>query len=332
MRCLVTGGGGFLGGRIVEMLCDRGHDVTALGRGDYPRLHRLGIRLVRGDIRDATAVREACRGIDIVFHVAGITGIWGRQSEFWTINVDGTKNVLDACRACGVPKLVYTSSPSVVSGKEPLRGVDESQTYPRKFIGAYSQTKAAAERLVLAANGPQLSPVAIRPHLVFGPGDPNLFPRIVTRAKAGTLRQVGDGQNLVDVTYIDNAADAHLLAAQLLAPGSPCAGKPYFISQGSPVALWPWLNEVLPRLGAPPVLRSISYRKAHAAGAILEAAYSLLRIHREPLMTRFLALQLGKDHYFDISAARRDLGYAPRVSLGEAVGRTVESWGSIDQL
>jgi nucleoside-diphosphate-sugar epimerase len=264
--------------------------------------------------------------MDVVFHVAGITGIWGRVQDFWSINVEGTRNVLAACRSGGVPRLVFTSSPSVVSGTAALCGVDEAHPYPARFIGAYSATKATAERLALAANGPALATVAIRPHLIFGPGDLNLIPRIVARAKAGKLRQVGNGGNLVDVTYIDNAAEAHLLAGRSLAPESPCAGRPYFISQGAPVTLWPWLNDILLRLGAPMVCKTIGYRKAYAIGAAMEAAYRLLRVEREPIMTRFLAVQLGKDHFFDISAARRDLGYTPRVSTEEAVRRTVEAW------
>lgn len=245
MKVLVTGGGGFLGGRIVVMLHARGDDVTALGRHRYPHLEEAGIRTVQADLRDAAAVEKACRGMEVVFHAGAVTGIWGRWRTFWDINVDGTENVIDACRQCGVLKLVYTSSPSVVFGDDDLCGVDESQPYPMWYLADYPQTKALAEQAVLDANCQTLTTVALRPHLIWGPGDPHLIPRVIDRARRGRLIQVGDGTNLVDITYIDNAADAHLKAADRLSPDAACAGKPYFVSQGEPVELWPWLGQIL---------------------------------------------------------------------------------------
>lgn len=323
MKALVTGGGGFIGGRIVEMLHKGGHDVTALGRGRYPHHERAGIPTVQVDLRDAGAVRRATAGKDVVFHVGGLTGIWGRRRDFWDINVTGTKHVIDACRGAGVGKLVFTSSPSVVFGAEEVCGADESLPYLDRYLAVYPETKAVAERMVLAANGPDLSTVALRPHLVWGPRDPNLLPRVVGKAELGQLIQVGDGQNLVDITYIDNVADAHLQAEASLSPEARCAGRAYFISNGDPVFLWSWFNEVLAAVGVPGVTRRISYGTASRIGAILEAVYRGLRIRREPRMTRFLAAQLAKSHYFTIEAARRDLGYEPKVSVAEGQKRLV---------
>ena len=263
--------------------------------------------------------------MDVVFHVAAIAGLWGRRRLFWEINVTGTRNVINACRAARVKKLVFTSSPSVVFGEEELCGVDESQPYPDRYLAAYPQTKAEAEQMVLVANAPDLATVALRPHLIWGPGDPHLLPRVIARARAGRLVQVGDGENLVDVTYIDNAAAAHLNAADSLSPGSPCAGRAYFISQGEPVRLWPWLNDILEAVSAPRVTKSISYRTARRLGGILEATYRLLGIRREPRLTRFLAAQLAHSHYFDITAARRDLGYRPVVSMAEGLSTFLSS-------
>ena len=328
MKALVTGGGGFLGGKIVDLLLARGDDVTALGRHQYPRLERAGIKTVQADLRDATAVREVCRGMDVVFHVAAVTGIWGRRQTFWEINVDGTRNVIDACRQCGVAKLVYTSSPSVVFGEDDLCGVDESQPYPNRYLADYPETKAVAEKAVLEANGTALATVSLRPHLIWGPRDRHLIPRVIDRARQGRLVQVGTGRNLVDVTYIDDAAGAHLDAAERLAPDAPCAGKAYFISQGNPVRLWPWLNGILGRLGIPAVTRTMSYRTARAIGRVLESAHALPGLRGEPRMTRFLASQLAKSHYFDIAAARRDLGYSPKVGMEEGVERLLESLGT----
>src|SRR5581483_2463045 len=175
-----------------------------------------------------------------------------------------------------VRRLVFTSSPSVVGGGHAIEGGDESLPYPRHYLAHYPRTKAEAERLVLAANGPDLATVALRPHLIWGPGDNHLIPRLLARAKAGRLRQVGDGTNRVDVTYIDNAAAAHVLAADRLGPGSPAPGKAYFITNGEPVALWPFVNRVVALAGLPPVTKRIPAGVAYAAGAVLEAAYRLL--------------------------------------------------------
>ncbi len=325
MKALITGGGGFLGGAIVRMLHVRGDEVIALGRGIYADLERMGVRCIRADIRNAGAVSQAVRGMDVVFHAAALAAVWGRADEFDSINVGGTRNVVSACFDAGVSRLVYTSTPSVVFGKDHLSGVDESQPYPKRFLSDYARTKAAAEQLVLAANGPALSTVAIRPHLIFGPGDPHLIPRVIERARSGRLRRVGDGQNRVDLTYIDNAAEAHVLAVDALRPGAACAGRAYFISQGEPVILWDWLNALLARIDVPPINRTISFRAAYAAGAAMEFLYSATRRTDEPPMTRFVALQLAKDHFFDISAARRDLAFSPRISTEEAVNRLVAS-------
>ena len=324
MKALVTGGGGFVGSRVAEMLHARGDVVTALGRRSYERLIHQGITCVQADLRDARAVRDACAGQDCVFHVAALARIWGPRREFWEINVKGTEHVIAACREMGVPRLVFTSSPSVVFGEAELAGVDESQPYPERYLAWYPETKAIAERLVLAANGPNLATVAVRPHLVWGPGDPHLIPGVLARARRGKLVQVGDGTNRVDITYIDNAAEAHLLAADALSPGAACAGKAYFVSQGEPVTLWPWLKSIIQAVDAPPVQRTISYRAARRLGAMFECWHRLFRLRREPWMTRFLATQLAQSYYFDISAAKRDLGYQPRVSAEEGFERMVK--------
>ncbi|MGB2984405.1 MAG: NAD-dependent epimerase/dehydratase family protein [Phycisphaerae bacterium] len=326
MKALITGGGGFLGSRIARMLHARGDDVVVLGRHTYPHHEKADIRTVQADIRDAAAVRRACRGMDVVLHVAALASIRGKRKTFWDINVAGTQHVIDGCREHGVVRLVYTSTPSVVFGEDELCGVDETQPYPDRYLAYYPETKAEAERRVLAANGTSLATVALRPHLIFGPGDPHLIPRVIARACQGRLIQVGDGKNLVDVTYIDNAAEAHLQAVDALAADAACAGRAYFVSQGEPVLLWPWLNEILAAVGAPTVTRAISHRKAHRVGAILEWVYRLVGTTREPRMTRFLAAQLAESHYFDISAARRDLGYHVRVSTEEGVRRLVVSF------
>lgn len=325
MRALVTGGGGFLGGAIVRRLVDRGDSVRSLARGDYPELRALGVETIRGDVADLGAVARAVDGCDVVFHVAAKAGIWGPRAEFHRANVEGTRAVLDACRSRGVAKLVYTSSPSVVHGGGDQEGVDESAPYPARFDSPYPETKAEAERMVLGADGDGLSTVALRPHLIWGPGDNHLVPRIIARAKAGRLRRVGDRPNRVDSTYIDDAAEAHLLAADRLGPGSIVAGRAFFLSQGEPWPLWDLVNGILNAAHLPPVTRSVSPAVARMAGAVLEVAHRALRLPGEPIMTRFLARQLSTAHWFDISAARRDLGYRPSVSIEEGLRRLERS-------
>jgi 2-alkyl-3-oxoalkanoate reductase len=326
-KALVTGGGGFLGGRIARMLKERGHDVTVFSRGAYPHLENEGVRVVRGDLRDKAAVCAACSGQDIVFHVAALTGIWGPSRLFWDINVTGTLNVIAGCRDRGISRLVYTSSPSVVFGEEELCGVDESQAYPSRWLTPYAETKAIAEQAVLAANGTGLATIALRPHLVWGPGDPHLIPRVIERARACRLVQVGDGSNVVDITYIDNAAIAHIQAGDALQPTASCSGSAYFISQGVPVVLWVWLRDLLARVGAPSIRRKVGYRTAYWVGALMELLGRITFREREPLMTRFLAAQLAQSHYFSIEAARRDFGYRPSVSTEEGMERLVRWLG-----
>jgi 2-alkyl-3-oxoalkanoate reductase len=324
-RALVTGGGGFLGGAIVELLSNQGFEVRLFSRGHYPQWQARGVDCVQGDLRDADQVHRACDGVDTVFHVAAVAGIWGKWKHYHDINTLGTLHVLEACRQLGVPRLVFTSSPSVTFAGEAQAGVDESVPYPTKWLCHYSHTKALAEQAVLAAHDENgLLTCALRPHLIWGPNDPHLVPRLIARARAGQLRQIGDGENLIDITYVDNAAEAHLQAAERLVPGSPVGGKAYFLSQGEPVRCWPWINEVLQLAGLEPIRRRVPYRAAWVAGAILEGCHSALRLAAEPRMTRFLASQLATSHYFDISAAQRDFGYSPRISTEEGMHRLAE--------
>jgi 2-alkyl-3-oxoalkanoate reductase len=323
MHALVTGGSGFLGRYIVEQLAARGDRVRCLSRSAPPDLASERIEIVRGDIRDAGQVREACRDVDVVFHVAAVPGVWGDTGTFHDINVVGTRNVIAACQANRVRKLVFTSSPSVVFDGKPHTGANESLPYASSFLCAYPQTKAIAERAVLAANGSDgVATVALRPHLIFGPRDPHLLPRVVQRAATGKLRRVGDGTNQVSVSYVENAARAHLQACDLLGPGSACAGKAYFINEPEPVNLWGFINNVLTRAGLPRVDRSISTTAASRLGSVLEVAWRLFRLRGEPPMTRFMAAQLGTSHWYDVSAAARDFGYAPQVSIEEGLRRT----------
>lgn len=326
MRALVTGPGGFLGRSIVEQLLARGDQVRGLARGQYPELVAQGVEMISGDLRDQPIVEAACQDVDVVFHVASVAGIWGPWLHYFGINVEGTRHVVSGCLRHGVPRLVYTSSPSVTFNGADQIGVDERVAYADRWLCHYPHTKAIAEQHVLQSSGRQgLLTCSLRPHLIWGPRDQHLIPRLLDRARRGKLRQVGRGENLVDITYVDNAATAHLLAASALEPGSPVAGRAYFISQGEPVNCWQWINEILQLAGVPPVRRSISYGMAWRLGGVLEWIYRRTGSAGEPRMTRFLAAQLATSHYFDIGRARADFGYAPLISTAEGMRRLAES-------
>ena len=325
MKALVTGGGGFLGSAIVRRLVARGDTVRTFQRGQYPELDTLGVESIRGDLTDYVAVKKAVCDIDVVFHVAAKAGVWGRYRGYHASNVVGTRNTLEAAIGAGISRFVFTSSPSVVFDSTDENGITELVSYPQKYLSNYPRTKAEAEKRVLAASSPTFATIALRPHLLWGPGDPHLVHRIIARAKSGRLRIVGNGKNLVDSTYIDNAADAHLLAADHLFPGAPCAGKAYFLSNGEPLPMAELLNKILAAAGMPPVTRSISARKVYVAGAVLEGLHGLFNLKPEPPMTRFIARQLSTAHWFDLTAIRRDLGYHPQVSIDEGMRRLAES-------
>lgn len=322
-QVLVTGGGGFLGGAIVRQLVERGDRVISLSRRFYPELASMGVEQIQGDISDATAVERACREVDLVFHVAAKPGVWGDYLAYYRTNVIGTQNVIAACIQHNVSRLVYTSSPSVVFGGADMEGVDESVPYPEKYHAHYPKTKAMAEQFVIAAGDEGLKTIILRPHLIWGPQDNHLVPRIIERANR--LVRVGTGRNLVDTIYIDNAADAHIQAADILKQNHNLSGRVYFISQEDPVPLWEMVNNILKTAGLAPVQRSISRNTAWMIGAVLEIFYKMFKISGEPRMTRFLADELSTAHWFDISAAKKDLGYAPKISIEEGLSR-LERW------
>lgn len=323
-RILVTGGGGFVGKAIVRLAAAREIESVVVGRNRYPEVEELGARCLCGDIRDASFMNQACREVDTVFHVAALAGIWGAWSDYYSINVQGTKNVIDACRKNGVPRLVYTSTPSVVFNRRDIAGGDESLPYAGNFLCHYARSKVMAERLVLAGSDTKLSTCAIRPHLVWGPGDPHLIPRLLRKGKRGELKRVGSGTNRVDISYVDNVAHAHLLAAINLCTSGTAAGKAYFISQCQPVNLWEWINALFVRVNIAPVNGSVPFVAAYGVGAVLEAVHTMFGKDREPRMTRFLAEQLAKSHYFSCAASERDLGYSPVVSTEDGMDSLIK--------
>lgn len=325
MKALVTGGGGFLGRYLVEQLAARGDQVRILSRKRYPELDAIVSDVVQGDVKDSQQVHKACQGMDAVFHVAAIPGVWGPRKTYYEINTLGTRNIIQACREQGVRKLIFTSSPSVVFDGKSHEQADESLPYPEHYLCHYPETKAAAEREVLAAHDSKgLLTCALRPHLIWGPRDNHLIPRLLQRARSGRLRQVGDGSNWISMTYVENAAIAHLQAADRLTSESAVGGQAYFINDPQPVQLWPWVNQLLAEAGLPAVNRRISAGAAYRVGQALEIIYGLLRLQSEPPMTRFVALQLSQSHTYSIAKAQRDFGFEPIVGEQEAYERLLK--------
>ncbi len=321
MKTLVTGGGGFLGKALSFRLKERGYEVRSIARNDYPELRDRGIETVRGDIADKDAVIAAAQGCQAVFHTAAKAGIWGSYEDFYRTNVTGTANVIEACQVNKISKLIFTSSPSVIHAGKDIEGSDESLPYPKHFSGHYPTTKALAEQLVLKANCDSLKTVALRPHLIWGPGDNHVIPHFIARARSGKLRLIGGPTKLVDTVYIDNAVEAHILALEKLMTGASCAGKPYFITQGEPIPVNDFVNRVLACAGMEPVKKSIAPWVVHLAGGVLEMLFTITRRSDEPVMTRGLANHLTTSHWFSIEGARRDLGYVPGVDLNEGMRR-----------
>ncbi|GAA5066720.1 2-alkyl-3-oxoalkanoate reductase [Lysobacter panacisoli] len=323
MKILVTGGGGFLGQALCRGLRERGHEVVSFNRGRYPALDAIGVTQVQGDLAQRDAVIAAAAGCDAVFHNAAKAGAWGSHESYHLANVVGTQNVIDACRANRIGRLVYTSTPSVTHRKtHPVEGgTADTVPYGDHLKAPYAATKQVAEKIVLAANDAALATVALRPRLIWGVGDNQLLPRLVERAKAGRLRFVGDGNNRIDTTYVENAAQAHFDAFEHLAPGAACAGRAYFISNGEPRTVREIVNGLLEAAGAPQVTKTIPFGVAYAAGVVCEGLWHALPLKGEPPMTRFLAEQLSTTHWYDMTPARNDFGYMPKVSIHEGLTR-----------
>lgn len=317
---LVTGGGGFLGSSICRQLAALGHRVTAFQRSPAEQLLPHGIRSVQGDITDTTALDAALAGQDAVVHTAALAGIWGDPERYRRINVDGTANVLSACRQHGVRCLVHTSSPSIVHHGGDIGGADESLPVAKHFNAPYPATKAASEKLVLAANGSGLRTVALRPHLVWGPGDPHILPRLAAKAKGGRLTLPGPDK-LIDTVFVENAARAHVLALGELLGEGRCAGKPYFVTNNEPLPQGEIIRRLLAAIGIEVRIRAVPVGLAKAAGAVCEALWRGLRLPSEPPVTRFSVEQLATAHWFDTRAAERDFGYRPEISIEEGLER-----------
>ncbi len=318
-RVLVTGGSGFLGLEICRQLVARGTEVVSFTRRPSAALERLGVAQRHGDLTDAAALAEAVAGCDAVVHNAALAGVSGPRRPYWATNVAGTRAVLSQCRAHGVRSLLYTSTASVVFRPGGLENADRHVPYPRRHLAAYPLTKARGEALVLAADGPALATVSLRPHLIWGPGDPHFTPALLRAARGGRLLMPGDGTNLVDSTHVRTAAHAHLLALDRLHERRPIGGRAYFVSQGEPRPLRDLAISLLAAAGVRAEWRGLPVRLVRGVAAVSETAARVTRAPGTHGLSRFLVAELTHPHWFDLAATRRDLGFAPPVSLADGL-------------
>ena len=333
MKAVVTGGGGFLGTAIVKMLRARGDEVLVLGRNIYDHVLELGAESIAFDLTEAGAedddLTELLLGADVVFHVAAKAGMWGAYDGYHAINVTGTENILRAAKRAGVRRFVHTSSPSVTFHGRDEEGLSEQDaSYPDTFLFHYPATKARAEAFVLGENSKEFATTALRPHLIYGPGDPHLIPRLLSRQRAGRLRVLGDGTNTVALTFVENAAAAHVQAADALKPGSANAGKAYFITDDEPVKVWDWLDRLFSQVGAGSIRGRVPAGVAMPVAAFIEWMWRTFGLDGEPPITRFTVAQVSTSHWYSLDNARRDFGYTTVVDADTAFDRTVAAFRS----
>jgi len=322
MNVLVTGGSGFLGRHLAAGLLEQGHEVHLLGRNFTPvqPLLARGARPVQADLRDHRSVSAACAGMDVVYHAGALSAPWGKRVDFFAINVGGTEAVLAGCREHGVRRLIYVSSPSTVFDGSDQEKATEDVPYPRRFTSIYALTKKLGEDRVNAAAATGMQTVIVRPKAIFGPGDQALLPRLIAVARQHRLPQIGDGRNLVDLTYVENVVHALLLAAE-----TPTAvGKTYTITNREHAPLWDIIRGVLKRLDLSTNLRRIPFSVALGAASLMELHSSLTG--KEPLLTRYSVMILARTQTYDISAAQRELGYTPHIPLADGIERTLETF------
>jgi 2-alkyl-3-oxoalkanoate reductase len=325
VRVLVTGGRGLLGAAVVGELERRGHQVTCLQRS--PAGHGGSVVERLGDVTDPSAVGDAMQGQEAVVHLAARVSMVGPWAEFERVNVEGTRVVLDAAELVGASRFVHVSSPSVAHAGEPLVGAIATPADPRRARGNYARSKAEAELMALARDRPGFAVTAVRPHLVWGPGDTQLIGRIADRARAGRLVLVDDGAALIDTTYVSNAADA--LAQALERCDDPQVhGRAFVVSNGQPRTVFELVSRIALAAGGQPPTRHLPFAAARAAGSVVERAWVRSGRDDEPPLTAFVAEQLATAHWFDQRQTREALDWRPRVGIEEGLRLLADSFAT----
>ncbi len=327
MQILVTGGGGFLGTYIIRELLKRPHYIiTNFSRHNYAHLEDLGVPTIRGDLKNKSDIDRALSqsDFDAIIHVAALTENWGRHRDFLEVNYFGTKLLIDAAKERGVKKFIYTCCSSVVFDKDGLLGVNEQHPYPTEFLSSFVESKAMAERYVLQMNdGKDFLTCSLRPGLLWGPGDEKFLPTIVSRAREGKIKIIGDGENLADILYVENASLAHARALEALSEGSKLCGESYFLGQERPVKFWDFINRILSHYKIDPLNRYIDFKSAYRLGWFFEKSFQMAGIQKPyPPLTRFGVIKWGISHYFSHEKARQDFNFKDLISTDEGLKRT----------
>ncbi len=325
MKALVTGATGFLGGALARRLHSLGWDVAALGRNPsaLAELASEGIRVIHADLADESAILDACKNREVVFHCGALSSPWGKYRDFYQANVIGARNVIRGCQAHRIKRLVHVSTPSIYFNLAPRLNVKEDDPLPARPVNHYAATKLLAERELDRAHADGLPVIAIRPRAIFGPRDTTILPRLIQRLQTGNMPIIGDGQNIADLTYVENVVDALLLCAESPAQA---LGKKYNITNGDPVRVWDMAARLSRDLGFKVPTRRVPYPLVDKLAAALEIIFRLVPGQPEPPLTRYSVSVLALSATLDISAARRDLGYVPHVTNEEGFEKFVEWW------
>ncbi len=325
MKALITGGTGFLGRHLASRLQQLGYEVAVLGRNETigMDLDQKGFRFIRADLRDSAQINRAIAGMDYVFHCGALSTPWGRFPDFFAINVQGTENVISGCLAHGVRRMIHISSPSIYFEYRHQFNVKEADPLPRRMVNDYAETKYLAEQRIDAAFSAGLPVITLRPRALFGPGDTSIFPRLIRANQKLGIPMIDHGEVLMDLTYVENAVEAILLTID-----SPPAtlGKKYNISNGAPVPFKSLLENLFSKLGLTLRTRNISFFSAYLGAYFLETFYQTFSPGKEPPFTCYSVGTLSKTLTLDISAAQRDLGYHPVISIDKGLELFVNEW------
>jgi nucleoside-diphosphate-sugar epimerase len=321
-RAFVSGGSGFLGRTLIAELRARGVEVRALARSDAAAaaVRAAGAEPVRGELDDRAALAAGAAGCDVVFHTAAIVADWGDAAVFERVNVAGTERMLAAARSAAVPRFVHVSSEAVLAGPEPIHNATESAPKPREPYGPYARTKAMAEDLVCAANAPGFATVVVRPRFVWGKGDTSVLPKLVAAVRGGRFRWIDGGNYLTSATHVRNAVEGLILAAERGRPG-----EIYFVTDGPPVPFRTFITRMLETQGVRPGTRSLPRRVAWRIASIVEAIWRTFGIHATPPISRMVVKMMGEEVTIDDGKARRELGYAGRVSFEDGIREMAEA-------
>lgn len=310
---LITGGGGFLGQAVAKKCVERGYKVWSLSRNTYPELTAMGVLQIQGDVTHTMDVQKACRGKDIVFHLAARKGGWGRLSKYYKTNVKGTRNIIAACKTARVQVLVYTSSTRATMDQNGHYVDDACQAYPERFQNNFAMSKAFAEQAVIKASTKDFRCIVLRPHMIWGPGDTSTIPGLFKHRR--WILKIGNGQNKVSGIFIDNAADAHLLAAEKTAVDERLSGKVLVLAQDEPLVLWDFIGKIESWTGRKMILLSLPKSVVMPVGKLMECFFRLTDIQSSPCLTRNIVIELAGSHVFNIKELKNSLGFLPSVSV-----------------